>query len=73
MLSRRLVCEVIGNPQSQTSLRMDSQTPHYKLEIVQKFRTLVLIQYSLILYLEQEATVYFLRAYNVESVSPFAD
>ena len=33
MLSRRLVCEVIGNPQSQTSLRMDSQTPHYKLLI----------------------------------------
>ena len=33
MLSRRLVCEVIGNPQSQTSLRMDSQTPHYKLPI----------------------------------------
>ena len=33
MLSRRLVCEVIGNPQPQTSLRMDSQTPHYKLLI----------------------------------------
>ena len=33
MLSRRLVCEVIGNPQSQTSLRMDSQTPHYKLQM----------------------------------------
>ena len=31
MLSCRLVCEVIGNPQPQTSLRMDSQTPHYKL------------------------------------------
>ena len=30
---KNLVCEVIENPQSQTSLRMDSQTPHYNLVV----------------------------------------